>query len=114
MGRHNNLATPMTCAVFFGGMMQDAALAPPGQDPKSWAYTASGEEIEAFFFGRALDKMKDDEMTMVKNTFDEYTDASLAFRQRKRTAKLTQRRKSVSLRRTNPLVPVFAAAAGNH
>lgn len=114
LGRHNNLATPMTCMVLFGGMMQDTALAPPGKDPKTWPYTATGKEIEAFFSNRALDKMKDDEMTMVKNTFDEYTDASLACRQRKRTARLTQRRKSVSLRRTNPLVPVFAAAAGNH
>ena len=109
LARHNNLATPMTCAVLFGGMMQDAAIAPPGEDPKSWAYTATGEEIEAFFFGRALEKMKDDEATMVKNTFDEFATASVAWKARKRTeaAHGALQRRMV---KKNPLVPIFTSA----
>ena len=84
LARHNNLATPMTCVVLFGGMMGDDALAPPGEaDPARWVRTNSGAEVEAFFFGKALDRMADDEPAMLRATFEGYADASLACAARK-------------------------------
>ena len=70
---------------------------------------ATGEEIEAFFFGRALEKMKDDEATMLKNTFAEYATASVAWNARKKAeaAHGALQRRMV---KKNPLVPIFTSA----
>jgi hypothetical protein len=58
--RHNQAASPMTHAVMFGGLMADEAISPDGWASGSgaeWALSTPGEEIEAYIFGRTLDRI---------------------------------------------------------
>ena len=47
-----------THAVFFGGLMADAAVCPEGEaDGVAWAMRTPGPVIESFVFGRMLDRI---------------------------------------------------------
>ena len=66
----------ITACVLHGGMMGDAPLAPPGEDPHVWQRAASGAELESFMCGRALERMADDK-AMNRLTLEAYARATL-------------------------------------
>jgi hypothetical protein len=85
MGIPNAAATPMTCAVMFGGLMQDQVVCPDewrkaGRDPKLWALKATPEEVESFVFGRALERLNvKEERAMIERLYGEYGRAAIDF-----------------------------------
>jgi hypothetical protein len=47
-----------THAMYFGGLMADAAVCPDGEaDGTAWALRTPGEQVESFIFGRMLDRI---------------------------------------------------------
>jgi hypothetical protein len=85
MAMPNAAATPMTCAVMFGGLMQDQVVCPEewrkaGRDPKLWALKATPEEVESLVFGRALERLNvKEERHMIERLYGEYGRAAIDF-----------------------------------